>query len=219
MPPADSRRPGRRCRTNPPPRKRSDSLRRQRRKSDSWDAPHAPTTARSRSTGAGPTSRSDSRVRGAPCGPRTRNGTTTTYSWTASPMERSPQRDRRRPSCWPRDSPTVCTPYSYRNEPRANRDARRSSLSVPTGPCSMRPRPRAGTSSSSATRTPADTARRANPRRSPSRPRPRTATWRGAASSHATSTQTTRSSHTPGRESYATGATRRRSPTAPCASA
>ncbi len=41
----------------------------------------------------------------------------------------------------------------------------------------------------------------------------------GVASSHATSTQTTRSSHTPGRESYATGATRRRSPTAPCASA
>lgn len=79
--------------------------------------------------------------------------------------------------------------------------------------------PAHATSNSSATRTPAATAPRANRSRSPLRPRPRTAIWRGDASSPAISTPNTPSSPTRDRASSATGATKRRSPTAPCANA
>ncbi|MFR9129869.1 MAG: GDSL-type esterase/lipase family protein [Alistipes shahii] len=124
-----------------------------------------------------------------------------------------------RPSCWPRGSNAGRIPYWYRNAPRANRAARRSAASKPTGHCFRFPHPAHATSNSSATRTPAATAPRANRSRSPLRPRPRTAIWRGDASSPAISTPNTPSSPTRDRASSATGATKRRSPTAPCANA
>ena len=212
--PPDSRRPGRRCRTNPPPRKRSDLTRRQRRKSDSWDAPHA-RRRRARSTGAGLAF--PFRFEGTRCARRRGRGLETNYYNVfvdGKPHGVTAGTGDHRAG---RRIPTVCTPYFVQKRTGGRAGTHDASLSVPTGPCSMRPRPRAGTSSSSATCTPAGTARSGN-REGALHARDRE--LRPGVGLHRTLlTQTTRPSHTPGRESYATGATRRRSPTAPCASA
>ena len=94
-----------------------------------------------------------------------------------------------------RRTPTVCNTVLYRNEPRASRDARRSSLSVPTGPLCDAPQAPGrhiefiGDSHTCGYGTEGNS-------KEPFTPETENCDLAGPRSSHATLTQTTRSSHT-----------------------